>query len=83
MSSSFIFNNINNVSITDLSSDEIELWIYKANNIYQSKKFDKIILEKIFNASESILKDRCDDLNEENKGILLSLHDNIKYDLKN
>lgn len=75
-------NNFFNNNITELSILELELWIYKATNIYKSKKVNKVELEYIKNSIEYIMENKKEYLAEPLLNILISLEDNIKYDLE-
>lgn len=63
-----------------LSESEIEFWIYKAEKVYKSKIKEDHKMQALLGGVSYLLN--RDNLNDDLFNILITLEDNLKYDLK-
>lgn len=68
------------INLEELSNSEIELWVFKSVRLYNEKMKDKEKMQIMLDGVSYIIKER--EISKSLENILLSLEDNLKYDLK-
>lgn len=73
-----VLNNFLDADLDELSSKELELWVYKAVRLYNGKNNDETQLSEILTSAKYIINEKLDLLDERVKDMTISLEDNIK-----